>query len=373
MKEFELYILDEDFVQLCLVDTFESMIWTDRYDEAGDFELYLSTSSNALVYAKHGNYLWTKGSDRLMIIEQTEITTDVENGNHLKITGRSLESILDRRIIWHQVTVSGKVQTVVKKLITDQIISPALAARRIDNFIFVDSDDAYINSCEIEEVQYLGDNLYDVVVDILSVFQIGFKITHNDTTGNFEFRLYNGTDRSYNQNILPWVVFSPEFDNIISSDYIESSVPYKNVNLVAGEEPDKDSGRLRKFVYVDDSTTVSGLSRREMYTDGSSKQQDYTDENDVEVHLSDSEYISVLKQLGLEELNKKENRLSQDFDGEMNTTRGFVYGVDFELGDIVQMENEYGLGAPTRVSEFIMSQDVNGVKMYPTFESIGSE
>ena len=99
MEEFEMYILDESFAHIYLVDAFESMIWTDRYDEAGDFELYLSAESSALGYLKHGYYLWNKHSDRLMIIETIEITTDVENGSHCKVTGRSLESILDRRII----------------------------------------------------------------------------------------------------------------------------------------------------------------------------------------------------------------------------------------------------------------------------------
>lgn len=373
MEEFEIYILDKNFVSVCLVDKFESFIWTERYREAGDFELYLFASSDALVYATHGNYLWLEGTDRMMIIETTEITTDVENGNHLRITGRSLESILSRRIIWHQVTVSGGIQAVIKQLITSEIISPSLSARAISNFIFVDSTNSYIASCEIEEVQYLGDNLYDVIVDICSVFDVGFKVTYNFNTGKFEFRLYYGEDRSYDQDTNPWVVFSPEFDNIITSDYIESSAAYKNVNLIAGEEPDSESGNARKFVYVDDdSVYISGLERREMFTDGSSNKQKYKDEHDQEIELTDSEYIAVLKEKALAEIYKKENKRSKSFDGEMNTTRGFMYDVDFLLGDIIQMQNEYGLGSPARVVEMIRSQDTNGIQMYPTFESMNN-
>lgn len=425
MEEFELYVLNEKFESLFLVDAYESMIWTDRYKECGDFELYLPASSNILVYAKHGNYLWTKGSDRLMIIEQTEITTDVENGNHLKITGRSLESLLDRRIIWNEITLSGNIQTVIKRLITDAIISPSLEARRINNFIFVDSTDPEILTSEMEEAQYLGDNLYDVIVDICSVFDVGFKVIYNWDTGNFEFSLYSGTNRSYSQSIVPWVVFSPEFDNIITSDFMENSVPYRNVNLVAGEEPEDPknysddelyhagevvihngdsssdvdtyykciteittpeewdetkwqllSGKppsIRKFVYVDKGSTFSGLKRREMFTDGSSKKQEYTDENDNKVKLTDAQYISVLKEFGLSELYLDEHALKKTFDGEMNVQRGYKYGIDFQLGDIVQMENEYGLGSEARVTDLIISQDTNGIQMYPQFKSMSAE
>lgn len=369
MEPFELYILDRNFDNVCIVNTFESMIWTDRYRECGDFELYLSASSDVLVYAIHGYYIWMKNTDRLMIIESTEIETDVESGNHLKITGRSLESILDRRIIWHQTTVSGSMQTVIKKLITDAIINPALDKRKISNFIFIDNNDSRLLDFEIEETQYLGDNLYEVITDICGLFDVGFKVIYNFTTGNFEFSLYYGIDRSYSQDIYPWVVFSPEFDNIISSDFIENSAEYKNVNLICGEKKDNV---VQKFVFVDDGSTVTGLDRKEMYTDGGSNSQDYTDDSGIEVHLTDAQYLQVLKEKALEELYKDENRLVKSFDGEMNTTRGFKYGVDFDIGDIVQMQNEYGLGSPARVIEMIHSQDTGGIKMYPTFESINN-
>lgn len=365
MEDLEFYILNKSFANVALVDNFESIIWTERYKEAGDFELLVPASSDTLVYAVHGYYLWNKKSDRLMVIEQTEITTDVENGPHLKITGRSLESILDRRIIWHQITLDGKIQNVVKTLITDQIINPTLAARQISNFVFIETDDSYIDSCEIEQVQYLGDNLYDVVCDILATFNVGFKLIYNFELSRFEFSMYHGVDRSYNQDVNPWVVFSPEFDNIISSDYIENSAQYKNVCLVAGEDKENT---VRKFVYVDDQSTVTGLERREMFADGSSKNQSY-DEDESTTTLTDAQYIEVLKEFGLETLNLTENKRGETFDGEMNTTRGFEYGVDFFIGDIVQMENEYGLGAPTRVTEFILSQDSSGIKAYPSFDS----
>lgn len=369
MDGYELYILDTSFQSVNIIDTYESFIWTDRYREAGDFELYLSIPSSYMMDLIPGYYLWVQYSDRLMIIEQSEIETNVESGNHLKITGRSLESILDRRIIWHQITVDGNVQSVIRTLINDQIISPALPERRISNFIFVNTSDDYINSCEIEQVQYLGENLYDVVLDICSVFDIGFKITYNENTGNFEFRLYHGTDRSYDQDVNPWVIFSPEYDNLIGTDYIENYIPYKNANLVAGEEPDKDSGKNRFFVYVTDSSDATGLNRREMFTDGSSKQQKYKDENDQDVELTDAQYIAVLKQFGLEELNKPENRKSTSFDGEMAVYGEFVYGKDFLLGDIVQMRNEYGIETSVKIVEMIMSQSTDGIKYYPTFES----
>ena len=48
----------------------------------------------------------------------------------------------------------------------------------------------------------------------------------------------------------------------------------------------------------------------------------------------------------------------------------FVYQRDFFMGDLIQIENEYGIGGTARIIEFIVSIDVNGIETYPTFESV---
>ncbi len=51
----------------------------------------------------------------------------------------------------------------------------------------------------------------------------------------FVFELYAGFDRSYDQTENPYVIFSPKFENIINSNYIESKASLKTVTLVGGE------------------------------------------------------------------------------------------------------------------------------------------
>ena len=50
---------------------------------------------------------------------------------------------------------------------------------------------------------------------------------------------------SFSQTERPPVIFSPSFDNLIKSKYIESTKTYKNVGLVAGE----GEGSARKNNY----------------------------------------------------------------------------------------------------------------------------
>lgn len=48
----------------------------------------------------------------------------------------------------------------------------------------------------------------------------------------------------------------------------------------------------------------------------------------------------------------------------------FKYGEDFFNGDVVQIANEYGHETRARILEIVMSEDNEGVSLYPTFKTI---
>lgn len=348
------YILNKEFESVALIDVFESMLWTDRYSTFGDFELYTNPSDDIVKFCIPGYYVWNSESEHIMIIENLEIHSDAETGNHISVTGRSLESLLDRRIIWDQTQLSGNLQNGIKKLITDAIINPAIAIRKIDIFDFVDSDDAYITELTFE-AQYTGDTLLTVISEICDTVNIGFKVTLSNDN-RFKFQLYNGVDRTYDQAINPYVIFSPRFENVINSNYLEGYENFKNVALVAGED---NGGNRKKFIVGD----VSGLERKELYVDARDIQSEVGGNQ-----VSPAVYNSQLEQRGKEKLT--EHEVIKSFEGQMETTILFRYGKDFYMGDVVQIENEYGMNGTARVIEFIWSYSTNGYEMYPTFKAL---
>lgn len=351
----EVLILDQQFRQVCLIDAFESLLWTERFCGAGNFEIYTPVDMSLLEQVNQNYYAWLKDSDQTMIVEERQIATEVETGAHMTISGRSLESILDRRIIWKQTILNGNLQNGIKKLLDENVINPALADRKIAGFVFEASTDPAITNLTIQ-AQYTGDNLYDTLVTICSSYDIGFRVTLN-SENQFVFKLYAGVDRSYNQIKNPYVVFSPKFENIVDSNYIESEKTLKNVVLVAGE----DSGSARKTRIVGSG---KDLSRREIYADA----RDIQSETQDGTKLTDAEYNSQLDQRGKETL--AENTVTKSFEGQVETTKMFVYGVDFFKGDIVQIVNEYGMEERVRVAEFVRAQDTTGYNTYPTFSVV---
>lgn len=354
----DVMILNTDLDAVSIVDTYESFIWTDRYYAYGDFELYEAMRDGLLEYIKQDYYLQSKESEHVMIVEKIQITSDTEDGNHVTVTGRSLESILDRRIVWGQKLLSGNLQNGIKTLLNENVISPSDSNRKIPNFIFKESIDPAITKLKLE-AQYTGDNLYDVIQKICEEQGIGFKITLNDEK-QFVFELYAGSDRSYDQTENPYVIFSPKFENIINSNYIESKASLKTVTLVGGE----GEGAGRRYTTVGGG---SGLNRRELFTDA----RDISSNVGSDDALTDAEYMAQLQQRGKEKL--AENVSITSFEGETETTIMFQYGKDFFNGDIVQIANEYGHETKARILEIVRSEDKDSYSVYPTFKTIEQE
>ena len=354
----ELTLLNTSLDAVSVVDDYESAIWTDRYQEYGDFEIYTPVTPDVLGMFKQDYYLLNRDSEHVMIIEKLLIKTDVELGNHITVTGRSLESILMRRIVWKQRILSGNLQNGIKTLLNENVISPSDSDRKIDNFIFEESTDERITKLTID-TQYTGDELYDVIVKLCKEHNIGFKITLNDNK-QFVFKLYMGTDRSYEQIENPYVIFSPNFENIVNSNYIESKSALKNVTLIGGE----GEGSARRYTTVG---SAKGLDRRELFTDA----RDIFSKTEDDKTLSESEYNALLQQRGQEKLD--ENIDVTSFEGEIEATMMFRYREDFFEGDVVQIANEYGHEAKVRILEMTTSENEQGTSVYPTFSTINEK
>lgn len=349
------------FESVGIVDSFESFIWTDRYNTCGDFEIYTSASVDNVSLFQIGRYVWIQESEHLMVIEDVELSTDIEDGDHLKITGRSLEALLERRIVWGQRTFNTDLESLVLYLLTENVINPDLPERKIDNFIVERTTDPYIKSINVE-AQYTGTDLYTVISELCVAHHIGFKIVLNDENV-FVFSLYNGLDHSFGQNDRPYVIFSRDFDNVQSSNYIESIKTYRNVALIAGE----GQGSERKTEVVGQSGST-GWGRYEVFIDGSSVSAK-TDGGE----LTNEQYRAALRTKG--ETDLAEKKMTKTFEGDVNSGEDspFQYGKDFGIGDVVQIVNEYGLESISRVTEFIHSQDTDGYKTYPTFTNCDGE
>lgn len=374
----DVYVINNETYNLeGVVDEYASFIWTDRYNEAGDFELYLPVTEKNLSLLKLGYYLWIDSSEHQMIIEEIRLSSSLDNGNMMTVSGQSLESLLMRRVVWTHGTFNGNIQNQLKNLITNSFINPSIANRKVPNFVFVDSTDEAVTSVTYEDDEnsdLLGTEIYDVVNKACKSAGLGFKLTFDDSHV-LQFALYNGIDRSYAQDKNPWIIVSPAFDNVASSDYQENAEDYKNYILVSGikteevivKEEDEDGEikettetKSEEVLTTAGDETASGLNRREIYVNASDIQNDEV-----------PDFIAALKQRGTSELENYKVR--HVYDGQINSDITYVYNKDYFIGDIIQLENDMGIRTRVRITGFIISIDTSGTSSYPEFEFIESD
>ena len=364
----EAMILDRNFNNVITLDNFQSFIWTDKYRGYGDFEIYSPPTDVLLQKALQNYYVWFRDSDRLMIIEDREIQSSVEQGHMLSITGRSLESILERRHILKKIKFKGDIQDLVQRLIQDNVLTSVGNRPPIDRFIFERDPDLEINMLpdskdHYVEVEYYGENLYEKIEENCALFDIGFKITLQKRKDNngidheyFVMRLYKGTDRSYEQDVRPSITFSTKFENLLSSNFYSSYRLYKNVAYAATRNSDTDTGyEHMQYYYPDKMENIpSGLDWRETFVECSvDKDEDWR-------IIQKNEAMSKLK----------EAQTTDVFDGQLDPLGQYRYGRDFNIGDIVQIANEYGMEGESRVVSVTFSSEPSGESIYPTFEKI---
>lgn len=450
----EAIFLDNAFKNTRIVDAFTSFIWNDYYIGCGDFELRYPMTDGALGGIELERYLTNLESDRYMIVEGIEMKTSVEEGNYVVITGRSLESILDRRIVIANTVLTGKLQDCIFRLLGANILWPTDDKRKISKIVFKWNDDEELDKINIDVSIGKGANLYDAIYDICYAYHVGFRcLPQEDSTIAFE--LYSGKNRSYAQTKNPWVVFSPKFENIQETDMTLSMEQLRNVIYAEATWTERVLGDNEEYEDVEKSINVeigeeTGMSRREMFISSNTtperlNKSDFGDPKDrVDVrqfsqykvvrsheeeldhdwqvwynmnamygysnpypppHRADYEewdwvmvdepgyktaLVEAEKQINIEyeaakqnaeiitekmireeaEMALAEKSVVSSFDGEVAPKFQYLLGKDYELGDVVQIVNEYGFQATTRVVGILYSEEVGiGYMSRPQFES----
>lgn len=264
-------------------------------------------------------------------------------------------------------------------------------------------------------------SLYQVLKDTCDAYGLGFRLYRGPDDSKLYFNIYTGDDRTSTQTTLPAVIFSPDLENLSNISEFSSIEQYKNVALVVGKTrsrwvyADDDAmtatGFNRKVVVVTvtdieldkygfttamenavdaaivvstDSTHDELLARLKTNTDMTT-----AEENSIKVYRTNAglnaqqqadltaafvEYDryrtdlaaldEALEQKGKEELSKY--KALQAIDGEISQTTAYRYGIDYQLGDIVEMRNDDGLTNRMRVTEQINVDDAQGERAYPT-------
>ncbi len=368
----ELYTLDPLLRREYVIDKFKSLIWTERFQQLGDFQLDIVSSYRARSLLKADTYLALNKSNYVMRIESVEDDVNEDGEKILTVKGHSLEVLLTDRVAYlaNAATQTSTTDpdtgdtttTDVKWTITDV---PAAVCRKVfhdicvagtldpnDVIPFINEgtfmpDDTIPEPVDPITVDISPSTVYDAIAQVAQVWNLGFRLLRQQDMSKLWFDIYVGSDRTTAQTVLPAVVFAPEMDNLQNTKELMSIEGTKNVAYVYSP-----AGFQMVFAEGVDPD-VDGFERHVLVVDAS----DITTDSTTDV-------TAALQQRGYEQLAM--NRMYQAFDGEISQNSQYTYGRDYNLGDMVEKRNEDGVTNYMRVTEQIFVEDEEGERSYPT-------
>ena len=376
-----------------LVEGYNSMIWTERYQKNGDFEMHTPNIEKMKIFLPEGSYISLLDSEEVMRVETHEIQVNSAGVPELTVTGRTFETFLENRIalntygapwkavweytiyeivaliLWQYLVYEGDQDVTI----TDGLKDPNTSISNLITTLTTDISvwDPETDTFSIPSQEWWLDegDLYKPFLDFLTLSGLGYRnirpsgttakhIEFNSTVGlgrgmsiieewvdisQLRLDVYSGLDRSRFQSDREPVIFHYDSGHIENPKYLFSISDWKNVATVSSSIGRVDVG----------DTAASGVDRRILFVDGGSLGD-----------LDYDEFSASLTQKGLIELAKHNKAIV--FDGAISPISQYKYGSQYFLGDTVTLLAQYGFESTMQVAEYIRTEDQAGDRGYPT-------
>lgn len=371
------YLLNSDLEIVDGIEVFQSMIWTEKYHEIGDFELYIPASMQSLklyTEAAKKHYYIVRAADTqdlkkipAMMVESVELDDTYSNGDGLIIKGHQIKNLLYSRVIASTKEIVGNIQDELFRLVDDNAISTEYE-RVIPKLTL---GDKLTNLGEtFTNYPTEGEYLSTIISRACADNKMGWDIHINFVDKRLVFSLQKGVDRSHSQEgpsekHNPYVVFSVPYNNLVKTTYQLDTYNYRNVAIVTSDYnvlDDKDQITVKQYkstakpYKLDKNPT--GLERQEIYIKGNSP----SPADGVTNILALSKTLETTARTKLEEYKSKTK-----INGEIAHNIGHEYGRDYFMGDLVTIQNEYGHSYDGRVTSVTINLSVQKNSTVPSF------
>lgn len=406
-----------DYVPDEIIEGYTSLVWTERFQDPGEFELKTPLISETLNLLPEMTLISTRQTKEVMMVESRLIEVNAEGQKELTVKGRSLTAFFEHRhveggygkrrkmaknysainaaavLIWNavdnwsgkDVTREGDWPWTDKDKIPNVSVSDSAPATTPSRRWWLEQGPLYPQLYNILVKGDLGLRTIRPVSDRMTRMTIETALA---TRGNvtreviedvtsLRFDLYSGLDRTDTQSTNPRVVFNYLQDHIDSESYLFSNKELKTACEVM-------TGVGGADVYRGGDASLTGLSRRVMSYDGGEpeykkdkptypgKNASAADQTKYESDLAewqtekaqiDAEFKADAEDDALRAL-KKQRRVSL-FSGDISPLAPYVYKTHYDLGDLVTLRGDYNQSEKMIVSEYIRTEDAEGDRGYP--------
>lgn len=362
MSKLPIRIMTRDFNLLGEVDNYESLQLTRSWHGIGVVEMRINRYKQHADKLQRGNIIFpTHKTNKGYIIRHCEIELD-ENGKITEnwiIRALSLKSWMGQRLIIPPIgqaydSITDNAESVMLHYVNNNVINPVDPNRVMQDIILSDN----LNRGPSIQWQSRYKVLAEELKNIGLQSGLGWNIDIDYENKQYVFKALEGRDLSANQTDLPPVIFSPEFDSLKQMQYVESELEYKNFAIVAGQ----GEGVERRIVEVGEQS--SGFDRYELFVDARDIEEETDDDppQPIPVHVIEER----LRNRGNQKLAEHQQELF--LEGQILTKSPFIYEKDYDLGDIVTVQNkDWGVTMDSRITEIKEIYETNGYRIEAIF------
>jgi hypothetical protein len=371
------------------IQRYKSLIWNEKFFGHSDFVLKTVLVQETLSKLPLGTLLGLRGSPEVMIVEKHTIDVDSKGFQTLTVTGRSVTSFIEHRVIGEirgtkfEAMTQSDLGSVIILLFNSFVNATTFDYTVLKTVPHKNVKDAVANSAITDstgEIAETNDGLKiprwldpgpisTPILDYLANKPYGFRMvrptssswvvsvnmsgvitaTRRESITKLCFDIYKGTDRTNDQTLVQPIILDAEGGDLISPEIVISETNLKTEAHVVLDD---------KALLVRDNDDPSGFSRRVLYLDGGQAEEGFTPQ-------TWEAFITAFAKIKLKEHVKL--RLA---DGEVSPQVGFRFNQDYFLGDLITIRGLHGVWTTARVTEFIHSEDENGVASYPTLTHV---
>lgn len=375
-----LEVFDFELNRLGLIEMYSTITYTLKFVDVGSFELKCAINKQNVKLIQKNRFLWIE-DEVCGIIQYISSSTD---DGIITAKGKLAKEMLNWRWVYPCFVKTGEPAALAESIVNIHCVNPSESKRKMRGLVIGNA--GYVINKPHITYQKTGDTVLTSVQNISTANNLGFEIYFNPRNVNsFKFVMLEGKDRTIgNKDGNKPVVFSRDFENIVSGSYEYNDDSFRNVALVAGETADgsNNENAARTFLVVDQvgSENVSSFYRKELYIDARDLQSEYSEEattkddegNDitetVQKKMTEQEYNATLSNRGFEKMG--EALVEESYESQIRTDARTIYqfGKDYTYGDYVTViDKSLGIMLNVQITEMQIVYDANGYDYIPTF------
>ena len=327
-----------------------TVTWTENLYEPGTWSMNLSaldtyaeTLQQDNIISVRGNNVYLWGIIRGIDDERTSTSAPISR------SGDDLKGYIKQRICLYPLsgsdlegydTVQGSTETVMKHYVTNNIVFPSNAKRKIPKFTIATDqkrgaqDDKYM-------ARFIPPT--ELLQEVGAAQEIGYQVNMDISGGTMVFDVVQGVDRTAEQSERSRIIFDVDLSTALDSRFVSDVENYRNVFYTT-----KNGARSEA-----EATTILVCRENEDEPEGRNR---YETQIDVSVDDTAVDVVGEMQNLARKEATNFEK--DDTFTVELNGN--FVYNRDYFLGDFVTIRDRV-LGRQANVQLISVTHQWQGI------------